>query len=279
MNYTIVKGTYHVAGYSPDGDSVRFASQNPAAWDAFPWSSATNKKAAKKQLRLEGIDALETHYEESHQPRAVAVAALEILLSLLGIQDVVFNLSVTNITAAKDKTPGFLAVMGLDKFDRPVSLVFWGETKLKDGDSVDFSKLPMNQCLNLQLLKLGLAYPTYYDSMPPELMDTFTKAVKTARKNKTGIWALDRTKNFAFLNASTIVNDVVILPKLFRRLTTFLQNASDFSELGDYLKKTGDKITLRSTGAKSTLADLITIDGRRVHLATDPEDIVFDSKA
>ena len=278
MGYTIIKGTFHVANYSPDGDSIRFEAHDKALWQRFPWSAGASQ-SPRKQLRLEGIDALETHYEESHQPRAVALAALEVLLELLGIHDVIYNLAVTKIVAAADGTAGYLAVLGVDGYDRPISLAFAGDTSLKDGAEVEFAKLPMSRCANLQLLKLGLAYPTFYDSMPTGLIDLFAAEARKARSKKTGLWALDRSRDFAFLNAETITNDVVILPKLFRRLTTFLLSASDYATLADYLKKSNDRLMQRSTGRQTSLGDLIAVDGRYIRLAVDPEDLVFLQKA
>lgn len=278
MAYTIIKGTFHVAGYSPDGDSIRFEAANPANWDKFPFTGNA-VRAKRKQLRLEGIDALETHYEESHQPRSIALAALELLLDMLGIGDLTYNLAVTSIVAAKDGTPGYLAVLGIDGFNRPISLAFPGDTPLKDGALVEFTKLPMEKCVNLRLLKQGLAYPTFYDSMPDALMDLFAAETRKARTKKTGIWALDRSRGFHFHNADTIVNDVVILPKLFRRLTTFLQNASDYGTLAAYLQKSGDHLLVRSTGKKTDLGALIAVDGRQISLTADPEDLVFSQKS
>lgn len=68
MNYTLIKGTYHVVGHSPDGDSIKFKANNPAHWqkintenrDVFEQALITN--AGVVTLRLQGVDALETHY-------------------------------------------------------------------------------------------------------------------------------------------------------------------------------------------------------------------------
>jgi len=30
MSFTLIKGTFHVIGYSPDGDSIRFNAKDPA---------------------------------------------------------------------------------------------------------------------------------------------------------------------------------------------------------------------------------------------------------
>lgn len=68
MKYTLIKGIFHVVGHSPDGDSIKFKASNPAHWqlidsefkEEFEQNFATN--AGVIQLRLQGVDALETHY-------------------------------------------------------------------------------------------------------------------------------------------------------------------------------------------------------------------------
>jgi hypothetical protein len=103
--FKVIHGTFHVKGYQPDSDSIRFKAENPAHWDSFQWNSANKKKAAKKQLRIEAIDALETHYAGYHQPRPFALAALERLLKLLGIAYTEYSLSLTTIVNADDAKP------------------------------------------------------------------------------------------------------------------------------------------------------------------------------
>ncbi|MEZ4670906.1 MAG: hypothetical protein R3E39_23630 [Anaerolineae bacterium] len=68
MQYTLIKGTYYVVGHSPDGDSIKFKANNPELWkkintdnrDVFEQSLAANDGVV--MLRLQGVDALETHY-------------------------------------------------------------------------------------------------------------------------------------------------------------------------------------------------------------------------
>lgn len=68
MKYTLIKGTFHVVGYSPDGDSIMFKAHNRAHWDKIgaEYREVLEEKLAAEggalQLRLQGIDALETHY-------------------------------------------------------------------------------------------------------------------------------------------------------------------------------------------------------------------------
>jgi endonuclease YncB( thermonuclease family) len=266
MRYHIIKGRFHVKGYSPDGDSIRFQADN-------------DHNNPKKQLRFEAIDALETHYEESHQPRSFGVAALEVLLSQLGITNVVYNLALSSICEANDNSVGFIASRYLDTYDRPVSLVFPGDCGLTDGKEVELDQIPMDKNINLKMLSLGLVYPTFYSEMEDALMKIFSDATRQCRAGLTGLWALDRTRNFTLWNISTVSDDVVILPKLFRRLTTFFKEKSDFTQLPAYLAGTGDKVLVASTGEKTTLAKLLRIKDRTVGLPYDPEDLVFDPKS
>lgn len=116
MAYTLIKGSFHVVGFSPDGDSMMFKAENPAHWakiggdskDLFEEKLTQGQGAV--QLRLQGIDALETHYspdslstpldvkgKESslqtkpvaggyHQPAAIGLMATEKFMQILGVQ-------------------------------------------------------------------------------------------------------------------------------------------------------------------------------------------------
>ncbi len=64
--FQIIKGTFHVRGFQPDGDSIRFKPERPSAWEALTWPRSKPKSRRRNpaiQLRLEGIDALEIHTE------------------------------------------------------------------------------------------------------------------------------------------------------------------------------------------------------------------------
>ena len=64
---------FHVVGYSPDGDSLMFEAANAKQWDKiqsqFRETFMEKLKGNKSvQLRLQGVDALETHYSPSKVP-------------------------------------------------------------------------------------------------------------------------------------------------------------------------------------------------------------------
>src|SRR3954452_15043881 len=94
MPMTFVKGHYRILGASPDGDSIRFYPQDPGVWAAAGIVVRTNSTGGV-QLRLDAIDALETHSPPPHarsrwrHPADLGDGAAAALLDLLGFSDVV----------------------------------------------------------------------------------------------------------------------------------------------------------------------------------------------
>ena len=276
--YKVVAGTFHVKGFQPDGDSIRFQANDPANWDFFEWETEKDKKEKRKQLRVESIDALETHYEGYHQPRPFALAALESLLEMLGIKDVIYSLSLTQIVSADDGKAGFIASASTDRFGRPVSYVFPKSAKLTDGAVMDSATLPIEDSLNFQLAREGLIYPTFYNTTDRAFAEKIRAVVARARKTKRGIWSIDKTADFTLYDIRTLQEDILVLPKLFRRLVGFFEGYSEFSQLGDYLAKQKDSLELWDGTKKKSLAELMKISGRRIQLKTPVEDILFKAK-
>jgi len=276
--YRVVAGTFHVKGFSPDGDSIRFQANDPANWDFFKWETEADKKEKRKQLRVESIDALETHYEGYHQPRTFALAALESLLELVGIKSVTYSLSLTKIVDADDGKSGFIASAVTDRFGRPVSYLFPKSAKLADGALMDSAALPIDDSINFQLAREGLVYPTFYKSTDRVFAEKIRAVVARARKTKRGIWSIDRTLDFTIWDIRTLQEDILILPKLFRRLVGFFENYSDFGMLIEYLTKQKDNLELWDGTKKKSLAELMKISGRRIQMKTPVEDILFNPK-
>jgi hypothetical protein len=75
MDYYLIKGHFHVIGYSPEGDSLMFQAGNPKVWDKIAsehraiFERKQQEGEGVVQLRLQGIDSLETHYAPSPLPR------------------------------------------------------------------------------------------------------------------------------------------------------------------------------------------------------------------
>ena len=276
--YKVIAGTFHIKGFQPDGDSIRFQAANHANWDFFTWETEADKKTKKKQLRVEAIDALETHYEGYHQPRAFALAALESMLDVLQITTVVYSLGLTQVVDANDGKNGFIASATTDPFGRPVSYVFPKNAPQTDGAVLDSSELPIEDSINFQLAREGLVYPTFYTTTDRVCAEKIRAVVARARMTKRGIWSIDRTPDFMLLDIRTLQEDALIMPKLFRRLVGFYDNYSEFDKLPEYMKKQRDNLVLWDGTKKRSLADLMTFTGRRLQMNTPVEDILFSPK-
>ena len=89
MAMFLIAGSFRVMGAQPDGDSIRFTPDNPGNWDLITGPNRVRRNAGgAAQLRLDAIDALETHYgnPRTHQPLGLAHAAAAELLDWLGFQ-------------------------------------------------------------------------------------------------------------------------------------------------------------------------------------------------
>jgi hypothetical protein len=102
--------------------------------------------------------------------------------------------------------------------------------------------------------------------------------VARSRKTKRGIWSIDRTSDFTLLDMRVLQEDILVLPKLFRRLVGFFDNYSDFGKLEEYMAKQRDNLVLWDGTKKKSLADLMKFSGRRLQMKTPVEDILFSPK-
>jgi len=99
MGYTVLRGSFVIRypdlprqGPQPDGDTVKFKPDTPALVDTLPRRSGRPAQINSRgiSVRLEAIDALETHFDNDHQELAGANAARDALLTQLGFTGVTF---------------------------------------------------------------------------------------------------------------------------------------------------------------------------------------------
>ncbi|MFK7770849.1 MAG: hypothetical protein AB8F94_01875 [Saprospiraceae bacterium] len=264
MNYVIIKGNFRVVKHSPDGDSLKFQAKKASNWKKIV--TVYHELFAKKieegqgvvQLRLQGIDALETHYTPSKilapktigsktskkatlpdrnnykQPEKYGNLATEKLLEILGLQNVVWSrYSIKSVDIKKGKTlktysnkntdpiEGYIIVNDVERKGRPISFAFAGKTRLRDGGKITKEKLQkiLKDSINYQLLAEGLVYPYFFHTLSAKLRNVLADAVKDAQKKKLNIWLDDQTERGIKLNKfSQITGEHIILPYLFRRL-------------------------------------------------------------
>jgi endonuclease YncB( thermonuclease family) len=277
MPFHIIKGTFHVVGYSPDGDSIRFQADNNNHWDLLTGPPVTLNGRGHAQLRLEAIDTLETHFGNTHQPLGLATKALDFLLMSLNITGAQWDVLRTRITAANDGTRGYIITRAVEQNGRPVAFVFAGATPKADGKSVFLDVPLLRKSVNYKSIEAGLAYPTYYQGLFSDLRQALTDATATARAAKREIWAVDRTNaGFEVRNLASIIEQHVILPKLFRRLAEYLEGGGSVRGFKAFLARKRERVTIISTAHFTHFDTVVEVRGRVVRLTEPPENLVFE---
>lgn len=120
--YTLIKGCFYAVGFSPDGDSIRFQADEDSRWLQIQTENREKFEQRMKDdeglvtLRLQGVDALETHYApptprmprhlrkkaevsplskprggSQHQPGNLGRVASNAFMAMLGVQEPVWR--------------------------------------------------------------------------------------------------------------------------------------------------------------------------------------------
>jgi len=277
MPFFVIQGTFHIVGYSPDGDSVRFRADNKEHWAKLSGRPAELNAKDHAQLRMEAIDTLETHYEDTHQPLELAIGALEHLLEGLGITDVEWDETRTTVTAANDGTEGYILSRAVEKYGRPVAFVYTGAAPEEDGSEIFLDADRMRQSLNHRALEDGLAYPTYYKGLFPDLREALTEAVGRAREAKREVWAEDRTNvGFEVEGLEAITDEHVILPKLFRRLAEYLEAGGSVEGFEEFLAARDEEVIVISSVHPTHFDTVVEVKGNTVRMTEPPENLIFE---
>lgn len=275
MPFILIKGTFHVLGYSPDGDSVKFKALRRSSWRKLGGRPVSGNSRDHVQLRLEGIDSLETHYgrERSHQPLGLAHEATAALLRGLRISGVRWGPAQGEVTAANDGKPGYLLARETGPYGRPICFAFRGSTSRADGSSVFMHRGMVRRSLNYLMLRYGHAYPLFYETLFPDLRGELSRAVGRARGTRRGLWRHDRSQTwFEARDLDGLQNDIPIFPKLFRRIVAHRRAGRPLSTLESRL---GERITIIPRVHHTDFDYAVEVAGTRVRMTERPEDLVF----
>ncbi|UPG73923.1 thermonuclease family protein [Roseomonas gilardii subsp. gilardii] len=285
MPFWSIPGRFHVTGYSPDGDSIRFAPDDPAQLGRLGGFRPRINARGHVQLRIEAIDALETHYSPPsgggvyHQPRRWAERAQELLLDFAGITGVVWDEGRNTVVSARDSTPGHILARSVEKNGRPVAFVHAGSSPFAVGEPVFLDTAYLAKSYNIIALRQGLAYPTFYTGLFRDLRDSLTAAVAQARTAGLGLWPEDRTNaGFDADSLAVITDGACLLPKLFRRLVEYMSSYGTALGFREKMQQSREPV-LDLTQQNFTHLDSFIEQAEgstRIRLTRRPEELVFD---
>lgn len=292
MPMLAIKGTYRLIGSDPDGDTVHFLPQDPGFWCDVPGKNRVERNSrGGGKIRMEGIDALETHYsgvgpDSVQQPLDLGAAgARNELISWLGFTDVVRGSDGKVTGSTPEVVPGFILASGADTYNRCIALVGRGDlpANVPNGRRIDVTPALLHETANHHLLSLGLVYPTFYNNLPKELRLDMTATSQQARATKapTGVWAHDVTTDGATIDdLESITKHQVILPKLFRRLADYIRLfGPSLTCFPAYLAGEGEEFYLpEQTTSVRGLQRVVEINGNTIRMTRNIEDIVLVEK-
>lgn len=277
MAWTWVRGELVIAGYQPDGDSVRFVPSELATLRALENGKRVepSKRDGSVQLRLDAIDTPESHYQGQAQP--LAIPARDTLLAAAGFRDVAFDARGTVTGSTPERVPAAIAASLVELHGRPVATLFVGDDAAAhaDGDAVEPSADLVDRSVNAEQTRNGRAYLTLYSTTPELVRERFVELARAA-DGAGSVWAADRSGGFRVTRQSDVGPDgALVLPKLFRRATDYLASDATGGFL-DWLKAQGeDDDPVEVDGKRTTLSALLRADGDEVSLTASPLDLVF----
>ncbi|WP_305788208.1 lamin tail domain-containing protein [Symbioplanes lichenis] len=291
MTYTVLQGRFVIRypdlprqGPEPDGDTIKFMPDDPGLAEELPRPSGTPPDLTARgiSVRLEAIDAMETHFAEAHQELLGANAARDELLKELGFTNVRFFADLPNKveSADQDSVPGTVLSNGIDAHGRLIGFVFAGTPPADDGATVFLAETLTDRSANAHLLAAGFVYPAFYATLPASLRTHLGGVSRKARENQAGIWA----RSTADPNGAALIADLaalqrlVIWPKLFRRLVPFLatRGMSFDAWLRSDPVNRDDGLFLLDRLESGNLHDIVENNGQRFRLTVWPEDFIID---
>jgi len=280
-----IAGKIVVTGYAPDGDSLRFIAHDAASFARLRRSDAIVLGIDRSvQLRLEGIDAPELHYEGAAQP--LAIAARDALLGWLGFTRAGYSPASVGGATCVVSEPGAIDVAILaaaaDLRGRPIAYL------LRGGDARHvpatlradaFDRALLKETANHAQLSNGAAYLLAYTSMPASHRALFRAVARRARDDRRGVWADDSTvRGFSLRTLASIgVHGALVFPKLFRRCVDYLRDrAQGFrGNLTDWLRaRCHDCVDSRAARALPLHA-LVEQRGTQIRLHADTLNVAF----
>jgi endonuclease YncB( thermonuclease family) len=293
MPYTLLAGDFVIrypdlprSGPEPDGDTVKFTPDQPALIERLRRISGNAPDLSPRgiSVRLEAIDALETHFAEAHQELAGANAARDELLRQLGFTGVVFFADQPNKveSADQDRIRGHVLSNGIDANGRLIGFVHPGDAPESDGATIFLESPRSDASVNAQLLAAGLVYPAFYTTLPASLRTQFAALSRAARAAGTGLWPRSTADPGGAAQVADLagLEELVLWPKLFRRLVPYLATGlGDLDGFDAWLRadpvNRDDELFLLERAEPANLHDVVRASGDSVQLTLWPEDFII----
>jgi hypothetical protein len=305
MTYRLVEGEVRLVyqgqrlvGSQPDGDSVWFKPDNPSLLSNIYGRSVRFNGGGFAQLRFEGIDALEIHFETGHQLKGPAVDARDFMLGKLGFDpdQIVYtpdgDIDVTVQSSVPVAVRASILTRAVDPYGRPVVFVFPGNAPERSGSEVFLDVQRLDTSINAQLARAGQVYPAYYAArdkngqrvggLPADLRNRLTQLSEQARAANEAVWSFDTSMVDTQVTGVDDLSRLAIWPKLFRRLHSFYSDRNaPHDTLNQFIAwlqadrtNRDDLVVVLSLGELLNLSDILTVTDATIRMDYPPRDLL-----
>ena len=282
--YLVVAGHAVLIGKQPDGDSVRFQAADPALLRQLEHGDRVAPSAdGTVQLRFDGVDAPELHYQGHAQPQGNT--ARDSLLAHLGFTALGYAADRVTVTAATPLTVPLVIMSRMVEVNgRPVSVVHVGDAAVElsaaSGSRVELTGALLGRSVNAWEVSTGVVYPLLYTSTAVQVRATIAGLGDEARQQRLGVWSADSSAEFALPGVSAVgPGGALIFPKLFRRAVDYLRRRSSPEQtlpawLSAHADTEDDQVLVGGSAARP-LHTLLQQTGDVISFDPDLLDLVF----
>jgi hypothetical protein len=171
MPFFIIRGSFHLvgqtskgaaSGFQPDGDSMQFKPDDPSLLDRLDQIAQPYRLSSigSTQLRFEGIDALELHFEGHHQPLALCRRRARLAHRAARHEPGALQAASEHHrrAAGAPRRHARLHPLASAGSARPAGLV-QGDPTGNDGDEVRLESQLLKKSLNFKSIASGNSYP------------------------------------------------------------------------------------------------------------------------
>ena len=293
MRYRTIVGEFHIhypdrprQGPQPDGDTITFKPDDPSfirSLMRFGNFGPDFNRRGMIGVRFEGIDALETHFQGSHQQPELAYQARDFMLAHMGFQNVVFFDDNPDVVQSVSDHPrrGYILANGIDGNGRVLAFVYPGQPSHADGELTFLDRPLMMSSANLAVLGAGLAYAAIYTSLPIDLATDLRMVTREIRASSSRLYGRESfdTQTSSPINDLDELESMVMWPKLFRRLVSFFSSGhSALADLDQWLREDPvhrDDRLLLPNGELGNMHDLVVVERNAIRLALNPEEVTI----
>jgi endonuclease YncB( thermonuclease family) len=268
MPLLLIKGTFQPGAGVADGDTVRFAPDNPNLLFRLTQQGAPPRLNAQNgtvPLRYEGVDAME---RDARQPESSDATQR--------------NLELLGAAGASGAARGHIFSRLLDTNGRVIAFAVAGDTPEDDGSEVFVDAARVRASVNWRLLDSGHVYPLFYDTLFQDLREEFTQVAAAARRDGRGLWPEDATNaGVSWAGPASLAALPPFMPKLWRRLEdygndrAYREEAGTLAAFPDYLRLRNDRLLVLPENRFTGLDNVVTVSGERLSLDFLPEQLVF----